>query len=102
MIDQKKFKSCLTGVAFLKTVIDLYPNDFQWRDKPYEFVADIPAIDLLSGDKPPRPFLADGVRYAYQGHRELTAYVLHAASARRCLELSEQMTWQIDTHICNV
>jgi GR25 family glycosyltransferase involved in LPS biosynthesis len=58
-------------------------------------------LDLLSADKPPRPFLADGVRYAYQGHRELTAYVVHARSAQRCLELSEEMTWQIDTHICN-
>ncbi|MBI2340448.1 MAG: DUF1343 domain-containing protein [Deltaproteobacteria bacterium] len=48
--DRKKFRPYLTGVAFLKTVIDLYPNDFQWRDKPYEFVSEIPAIDLLSGD----------------------------------------------------
>jgi GR25 family glycosyltransferase involved in LPS biosynthesis len=59
-------------------------------------------LDLLSSDKPPRPYLAGGVRYAYQGHRELTAYVLHAKSAARCLELSEELTWQIDTHICNI
>ena len=59
-------------------------------------------LDLLNDGKPPRPFLADGVRYAYQGHRELTAYVLHARSAQLCLDLSREMTWQIDTHICNV
>lgn len=45
------FKSYITGIAILKTIIDLYPNDFAWREKPYEFVTDIPAIDLLSGDK---------------------------------------------------
>ncbi len=48
--DRKTFRPWLTGVALLKTVIDLYPNKFQWRDQPYEFVTDIPAIDLLSGD----------------------------------------------------
>lgn len=47
--DRRIFKPFLTGVAMIKTVIDLYPNDFAWRDKPYEFVTDIPAIDLLSG-----------------------------------------------------
>lgn len=56
-------------------------------------------LDLLSSNKPPRPFLAEGVRYAYQGHRELTAYVIHAEAAERCLKMSVPMTWQIDTHI---
>lgn len=58
-------------------------------------------LDLLSRGKPPRPYVAEGVRRAYQGHRELTAYVLHASSAKRCLALSEALTWQIDTHICS-
>ncbi|CUF00263.1 glycosyltransferase family-like protein, putative [Bodo saltans] len=58
-------------------------------------------LDLLSKGKPPRPFVGEGIRYAYHGHRELTAYVLHAESAKRCLELSLPMTWQVDTHICN-
>ena len=57
-------------------------------------------VDLLREGKPPRPFLAEGVRYAYKGHRELTAYVLNQKSARLCLEMTKPMTWQIDTHIC--
>ncbi|CCW61854.1 unnamed protein product [Phytomonas sp. EM1] len=56
-------------------------------------------LDLLAQGKPPRPFIAEGIRRAYQGHRELTAYVVHEKSAQRCLELSRAMTWQIDTHI---
>lgn len=56
-------------------------------------------LDLLSKGKPPRPFVTEGVRFAYQGHRELTAYMLHHRSAARCLELSYPLTWQIDTHI---
>ena len=75
----------------------------RWAHVPKDWgVVYLGGLDLLSGgDKPPRPFLAPGVRYAYQGHRELTAYVVNAQSAARCLELSREMTWQIDTHICN-
>ena len=59
-------------------------------------------LDLLASGKPPRPFVADGVRYAFDGHRELTAYVVHADTARRCLELTRTMQWQVDTHICSI
>jgi uncharacterized protein YbbC (DUF1343 family) len=38
-----------TGVAFLKACYDQSPASFRWRDKAYEFVEDIPAIDLLAG-----------------------------------------------------
>lgn len=58
-------------------------------------------LDLLAAGKPTRPLVSaeGGVRLAYQGQRELTAYVLHAQSAQRCLELTSSLTWQIDTHI---
>jgi uncharacterized protein YbbC (DUF1343 family) len=38
-----------TGVAFLKACYDQSPASFRWRNKAYEFVEDIPAIDLLAG-----------------------------------------------------
>jgi len=38
-----------TGVAFLKACFDQAPAAFRWRAKAYEFVEDIPAIDLLAG-----------------------------------------------------
>lgn len=47
--DRNRFKPYQTGLIFLQTIIDLYPDRFQWREKPYEFVTDIPAIDLLTG-----------------------------------------------------
>ena len=103
-IVEQKHACCL----ILEDDVEFHPGmkktfNTRWSRVPADWeLVYLGGLDLLSGDKPPRPFLADGVRYAYQGHRELTAYVLHAASARRCLELSEQMTWQIDTHICNV
>ncbi|HCU25550.1 MAG TPA: DUF1343 domain-containing protein [Deltaproteobacteria bacterium] len=47
---RKAFKSLLTGVAVLKAIRELYPKAFQYRHRAYEFVEDIPAIDLLAGN----------------------------------------------------
>lgn len=47
---RKAFKSLLTGVAALKAAHDLYPKEFQFRHRAYEFVDKIPAIDLLAGN----------------------------------------------------
>jgi uncharacterized protein YbbC (DUF1343 family) len=43
------FRPYRTGVAFLKACYDQSPASFRWRDKAYEFVDKIPAIDLLAG-----------------------------------------------------
>lgn len=47
--DREAFRPYLTGVAFLRAVHDLWPGDFAWRERPYEFVTDKSAIDLLTG-----------------------------------------------------
>lgn len=74
----------------------------RWAEVPKDWgLVYLGGLDLLASGKPPRPYVGQGVRRAYQGHRELTAYVLHADSAKRCLELSTPMTWQVDTHICS-
>jgi uncharacterized protein YbbC (DUF1343 family) len=43
------FRPYRTGVAFLKACYDQAPAAFRWRAKAYEFVDQIPAIDLLAG-----------------------------------------------------
>lgn len=48
--DYHRFDSYAVGVGFLQSVKRVAPEVFVWRAKPYEFVADIPAIDLLAGD----------------------------------------------------
>lgn len=58
--DRKSFKPYLTGLAALKAVHDLYPKEFRWRERPYEFVEKIPAIDLLTGSKQFREQLEKG------------------------------------------
>ncbi len=49
--DREQFDSMLTGITFLQCVRQIAPASFTWRDKPYEFVDTIPAIDLLAGDE---------------------------------------------------
>jgi uncharacterized protein YbbC (DUF1343 family) len=47
--DRETFRPYRTGLAFLISARDEAPADFRWRAEPYEFVADPPAIDLLTG-----------------------------------------------------
>jgi uncharacterized protein YbbC (DUF1343 family) len=47
--DRKAFRPYLTGLALIHAVALTYPKHFEWRREPYEFVSDIPAIDLLTG-----------------------------------------------------
>jgi len=48
------------GLHILKTVHDLHPDDFGWRTDPYEFVSDVPALDLLTGSDAARSCLEHG------------------------------------------
>jgi len=58
---RRAFKSLLTGIAAIKAVHDLYPKEFRYRDRAYEFVDKIPAIDLLAGNAQLRNQIDRGV-----------------------------------------
>jgi uncharacterized protein YbbC (DUF1343 family) len=47
--DRATFRPYRTGIAVLAAARAQAPGDFRWRTEPYEFVADPPAIDLLTG-----------------------------------------------------
>ena len=47
--ERDAFKPYRTGLAVLVAVRTLWPESFAWRTEPYEFRADVPAIDLLTG-----------------------------------------------------
>jgi len=55
--DRAAFRPYLTGVAFLRAVRTLWPDEFAWRTRAYEFVDTIPAIDLLCGS----PAVREGI-----------------------------------------
>jgi uncharacterized protein YbbC (DUF1343 family) len=52
--DRRLLEPLALGIHILKSVRDLHPEDFQWRPEPYEFVSDVPAIDLLTGSEEAR------------------------------------------------
>ncbi len=47
--DRESFKPFKTGVAILKAVHDLYPEDFRWKSPPYEYETELMPIDILAG-----------------------------------------------------
>jgi uncharacterized protein YbbC (DUF1343 family) len=49
VIDRQAFRPLLTGIAVIQAARRLGGSRFAWRTEPYEFVADIPAFDLLCG-----------------------------------------------------
>jgi uncharacterized protein YbbC (DUF1343 family) len=59
--DRTTFRPVRTGLAVLAAFRDEGPAHFRWRTEPYEFVEDIPAIDLLFGDSRERLALQAGL-----------------------------------------
>ena len=49
IINRSLFKPFRTGVAIIKTIHNLYPEQFEWRQPPYEYEREKMPIDILSG-----------------------------------------------------
>jgi uncharacterized protein YbbC (DUF1343 family) len=47
--DRDNFKPFKTAVVILKTVHDLYPGNFRWKDPPYEYETEKMPVDILAG-----------------------------------------------------
>lgn len=58
--DPGALRSYRTGVELLDTILRLDPERFAWREAPYEFVIDRPAIDLLTGGPECREAMESG------------------------------------------
>ncbi|OGP29156.1 MAG: hypothetical protein A2067_05695 [Deltaproteobacteria bacterium GWB2_42_7] len=58
--NREKFKPFKTGVAILKAVHDLYPEDFKWKEPPYEYETEKLPIDILAGTDRLRKDIEDG------------------------------------------
>lgn len=58
--DADAFRSYHAGVELLAAIRRLAPEVFAWREAPYEFVADRPAIDLLTGGSDCREAIDSG------------------------------------------
>jgi uncharacterized protein YbbC (DUF1343 family) len=43
------FKPVITGIAMAKVAFDLYPNEFKWKNPPYEYIFDRNPFDVIHG-----------------------------------------------------
>lgn len=58
--DRKAFEPVITGLAIIKTIFDLYSNDFKWKNPPYEYVYDRNPFDVIAGTTKIREFFEQG------------------------------------------
>ncbi|OGP71036.1 MAG: hypothetical protein A2Z73_00420 [Deltaproteobacteria bacterium RBG_13_60_28] len=58
--DRRSFKPYFTTLALLGVIRQLYPEDFAWRQPPYEYETERLPIDLLTGDAAIREGLDKG------------------------------------------
>jgi uncharacterized protein YbbC (DUF1343 family) len=49
VLSREEFRPVITGVAVIKAVRDLYPDDFRWKESPYEYVFDRLPFDVIAG-----------------------------------------------------
>lgn len=60
VLDRQQFKPVITAVALLKAIHRLYPDQFGWRQPPYEYVYDKLPFDVIAGsDKLRRQIVSD-------------------------------------------
>jgi uncharacterized protein YbbC (DUF1343 family) len=59
--DRERFRAVETGVALIDAFRRSAPDQFEWRDPPYEYEYTIPPIDILFGSAALREGLEQGV-----------------------------------------
>ena len=47
--NRKDFEPVVVGVAMVKTAFEMYPEDFRWKEPPYEYVYDRNPFDVIAG-----------------------------------------------------
>jgi uncharacterized protein YbbC (DUF1343 family) len=61
IINRKLFKPFKTGVAIIKTIYSLYPQQFAWKQPPYEYEREKLPIDIIAGTDKLRKDIEKGV-----------------------------------------
>lgn len=71
--DRTSLQSYRLGITLLVAAARAFPDKFQWRKDPYEFIKDVPAIDLLYGSSTLREVI-DGRGSLDQVFNELESF----------------------------
>ncbi len=49
VLSRQDFKPVITGIAIIKAYHDLYPNEYAWKQPPYEYENDRLPFDVIAG-----------------------------------------------------
>jgi uncharacterized protein YbbC (DUF1343 family) len=49
VLDRQKFEPVVTGITMVQIAHDLYPDEFRWKEPPYEYVYDRNPFDVIAG-----------------------------------------------------
>ena len=49
VLDRNRFKSVIAGIAVIKSIYELYEDQFQWKQTPYEYEYDRNPFDVIAG-----------------------------------------------------
>ena len=58
--DREAFTPVIVGIAMVKTIHDMYPDKFQWRQNAYEYVFDKNPMDVVCGTNKIRMAIEEG------------------------------------------
>ncbi len=59
--DREVFEPVLTGIAAVKVALDSHPEEFRWKEPPYEYVHDRNPFDVIAGTTRLREALESGL-----------------------------------------
>lgn len=80
--DRLAFEPVSTGLAMVKMAYDMYPDQFLWKEPPYEYVFDKNPFDVIAG--------TDKIRKSFEKGMELEAIIESWQSAlKEFLEIRE-------------
>ncbi len=58
--DRAEFEPVFTGLSMVKTLFDMYPGQFGWKEPPYEYVYDRNPFDVIDGSTGARELFERG------------------------------------------
>jgi uncharacterized protein YbbC (DUF1343 family) len=61
VVDRRTLRPVELGLRLLQAVREVGPDRLAWRAEPYEFVAEVPAVDLLTGSAAARRAIEQGL-----------------------------------------
>jgi len=61
VVDRNSFAPVITGLAMVKTVYDLYNDEFKWKSTPYEYAFNRNPFDVIAGTTRIRQMFEKGI-----------------------------------------